>query len=168
MSNNDPFNNSSSPKIYREFVYRSNGADVGQSRETRREDVKNPISIAFPLAISDRFGLFDMREDLLSTVKDQLKSILLTNKGERVCNFDFGASIRDIIFNQYTEDVDSVLIESIQTNVSKFMPFVTLSSFSLYSSDEIDSLNPNEFLIELSFSVNGINTSESLSLVLSR
>jgi phage baseplate assembly protein W len=163
----NPLENISSPKISRTFNYNSSGSDVGQSRQTQKEDVKNPISISNPLSISDRFGMFDMRENIVSVAKDQLKMILLTNKGERVGNYEFGANIRALLFSQSEADVEELMIQSIQDNVLKYMPYARLISFNLYSSDELNELNENEILIEILFSLDALNVQSSIEVIFS-
>jgi phage baseplate assembly protein W len=164
MSNN-PLQSASTPKISRKFVYNADGTDVGQSRNTSSSNVKNPIAISTPMAISERFGMFDMREDILSVVKDQLKMILLTNKGERVGNYDFGANVRAILFSQIENDIEDILIENIQKNVEKYMPFTRLISFNLYTGNEIEDLQENEMLIEITFSVESLNLQSSVEVI---
>ena len=162
----NPQTDSSSPKIYKKFNYHADGSDVGQNRKTKTQDVKNPISITNPLAISDRFGAFDMRETVESVIRDQLKMILLTNKGERICNYDFGADIRRILFESEVIEIEEALSRSIQNNVTKFMPGVRLIDLSLFTSDQIDELQNNEALLRLSYAVDNLQLKSQVELVL--
>jgi len=162
----DPKTDASAPKVFRRFSYISDGSDVGQNRSVKRKDVKNPISLATPLAISDRFGAFDMRETIEQVISDQLKMILLTNKGERLGNFDFGADVRRILFESRATEIEEVLANSIQENVSKYMPGVRLVDMALFTQDQIEDLNFNEAMIRVGFSVSSLNIKSQIELVL--
>lgn len=164
----NPLTSDATPKITRSFRYDADGSDVGQNRQTQAKNNKNPISIANPLAISERFGTFDMRENVRDVISDQLKMIILTNKGERVGNYDFGANVRQILFETDVENIEDILAQSIQENVAKYMPGVRLSTMDIFTSDQVEKLRSNEVLFKLGFSVGALNLRSQIELVIAR
>ena len=85
------------------------------------------------------------------TTKDQIKSnllnFMLTNKGERFFNPNYGANIRALLFEQNTDlsEVKSALVQAIGM---KF-PSITVNSFDFYPEVDNSSLK-----IVLNYTVN--------------
>jgi phage baseplate assembly protein W len=89
-----------------------------------------PIGIATPLEFGGNSdGLFKMHYDALSQIKDNLKNLLLTNHGERLGLFDFGANLRPLTFELGREDFDFIAVTRIRNAVQKYMPFIELQTF---------------------------------------
>lgn len=158
--------NSLTPKLTKKFSYTADGSDVGQDRTTPTANQKNPISIKSPLATSERFGAFDMYEDVISAVTAHIKNILLTNKGERLGNYNFGADVRRIIFESNIENVQDELARSIQDNISFYIPAVELLSMSIFTKDQIQELGTSEVLLRVTFKIKGININSSVNLLI--
>jgi phage baseplate assembly protein W len=53
----------------------------------------------------------------------------MTNHGERLGLYDFGANLRELSFESGQDDFDSQAVIRIKTTVNKYMPFVNLSTF---------------------------------------
>ena len=70
---------------------------------------------------------------LLLNVKDQirdnLKNLLLTNRGERMMLTDFGANLRELATELSVEDVAEEATRRISKAVGKYMPFIELDGF---------------------------------------
>lgn len=106
---------------------------VGKTREQRTANALNnsrtPIGIMTPL----RFGtdtLFAMHYSLADTTADNLKNLILTNWGDRVCTYDFGANLRPILSEFVSQDdFDAQAVERINGAVSKWMPYISLETF---------------------------------------
>ena len=85
------------------------------------------------------------------TTKDQIKSnllnFMLTNKGERFFNPNYGANIRALLFEQNTDlsEVKSALVQAIGMN----FPSITVNSFDFYPEVDNSSLK-----IVLNYTVN--------------
>lgn len=154
------------PKSTVGFNYIANGSNVGQDRSIPEKDVRNPISIKSPLAISERFGAFDMSESIIDAVKDQLKNIILTNKGERVGNYNFGADVQRIIFESNIINIEEEVARSIQSNVSTYCPGVTLLNLSIFTTEQIEQIRPNEILLRITFAIEAIDVRNSVNLII--
>lgn len=88
-----------------------------------------PIGIKTPLRLDDK-NLFAMHYNLADQVHDNLKNLLLTNWGERVGFYYFGANLREITTELSSIDAfDEEAISRIRSAVSTWMPFVTLNDF---------------------------------------
>ena len=93
---------------------------------------KPPIGIKTPLEISSGTGVFTMHTDIAKQISDNLRNLIMTNHGERLGFYDFGANLRPLLFNLGQEDADTQAIENIKAAVSKYMPFVSLNNFQVF------------------------------------
>ena len=64
-----------------------------------------PIGIKTPVQFADSDGLFAMHTDVLKNIKDNFKNLLLTNHGERLGLYDFGANLRPLVFDLGKSDL---------------------------------------------------------------
>ena len=84
---------------------------VGTKVKTEEEDTailkKPPIGIKTPLSLDlGRQGLFEMHTDLAKQISDNLRNLILTNHGERLGFYDFGANLRTLVFELGSENAD--------------------------------------------------------------
>lgn len=73
-------------------------------------------------------GLFTATVTDLSAAKEDLKSLLLTNWGERPMHFDLGCNFREFLFSPIVSGETEVLVEErIRSQVSKWLPFLVVN-----------------------------------------
>ena len=144
---------------------------AGSQRDTSSSQVpsvarKPPIGIKTPLQLSQQEGLFEMHTDLSKQVSDNLRNLLLTNHGERLGFFDFGANLRPILFNLGSEDGDLEAINRIKKAVSKYMPFVSLQDFQTFV-DRLDNKEVAKIGIQVTYTIPRISPAvRSLEIML--
>lgn len=89
-----------------------------------------PVGIKTPLRLDDK-NIFCMHYDLANQMHDNLKNLLLTNWGERLGLYEFGANLRELTSEFTTIDsFDDEAITRIKNAVTKWMPFISLKNFS--------------------------------------
>lgn len=76
----------------------------------------------------------------------------MTNFGERPIQYDFGANLRTIIFEQ-GPGIIAKAKDLITIAVNKWMPFVILDNIQVDTEDTDDTVMPNQIKISISFSV---------------
>ena len=114
-------------------------ADVGDTLPTLREheiaahDVPEVlINPRTPLQLSTNASeLFVMNKTTHEAVADNLKNLILTNRGERVMQPDFGANLKGILTEYGTRGFENEVMARINTAVKKYMPYVSLSQMQL-------------------------------------
>jgi phage baseplate assembly protein W len=91
-----------------------------------------PIGIKTPVQLgSNGEGLFAMNFELADQVKDNLRNLILTNWGERLCSYNFGANLRELTTELSSkEDFDNEAMVRIKDAVSKWMSYVSLNDFT--------------------------------------
>jgi len=108
---------------------------VGKTIETlQKESLKEtptPIGIKTPLRVGESSeGLFAMHFSLADQIHDNLRNLILTNWGERLGSYDFGANLKELTTEYASrEDFDNEAVVRINSAVSKWMPFVSLNEF---------------------------------------
>ena len=128
-----------------------------------RENDLNPdikIGLALPFARGNS-GLFRQTETTLEQVGHNIKNLLLTAKGERVMQPDFGSRLRELLFEQYTEDLTERIREEIGEAMSTWLPYINIAKVDIIQ----DETNSNQTKIDLDFSLNyEPNRFESITL----
>lgn len=116
----------------KEYSFKSVGLSKREANSTEERALRPPIGIKTPIQLSDRDGIFSMHRDLADQISDNLKNLILTNHGERLGFYDFGANIRPLVFDLGTENADIVAIERISAAVGKYLPYITLENFQVF------------------------------------
>ena len=96
------------------------------------------ISLPFngPVAFNSTYSTYDQ-------IKSNLIDLLLTNKGERVFNPEFGSNLRLALFEGLNEDIDSEIRSLITTNAAIFVPDVTITNLDIIQDKDNNSLSVN-------------------------
>ena len=100
--------------------------------QTFDDPVKINLNPATPLKLSNnKSDLFVMNTDLGDAIADNLKNLLLTNRGERVMEPDFGANLKSILSEFGTSGFEGEVMTRIKTSVGKYLPYVSLQQMKL-------------------------------------
>ena len=135
---------------------------VGERESTyrRRTNVTQPqvpIGIKTPLEKGqDADGLFVMHKNLEDTISDNLRNLLLTNHGERLFRYDYGANLRELAFELGTEEGDTEAILRIREAVSKYLPYVNLQTFESRQTPSTYT-EPSKVIVKVTYSVPGVS-----------
>ena len=86
------------------------------------------IGIAIPFSAPSAFiSTYDFK----TQIKYNLIKLLLTNKGERIFNPNFGTDIRKQLFNQITDTTSEVLVTQISDTINAFIPEVIVEKLEV-------------------------------------
>ena len=115
------------------YSFKSVGVQSEDSKAVVDRTQKLPIGIKTPIQISnDAGGLFTMHKDIDKQLSDNLRNLLLTNHGERLGFYDFGANLRPLVFDLGTDTADQEAIRRIKRTTNKYMPFISLEGFQVF------------------------------------
>jgi len=117
-----------------------------------RENDLNPdtkIGLELPFARS-RTGLFGLTETTLEQAGHNIKNLLLTAKGERVMQPDFGSGLRALLFEQADENIGERIEETILESISTWLPYISVEKIDIIE----DTSNPNLMKVNLNFYLN--------------
>ena len=105
------------------------------------------LGITLPIK-RGKTGYFEQAFDVNTQVRSNLINLLLTIKGERLFQPDFGSNIHDLIFTQMDEAYENAVKSSVQSAVSKWMPFLNIVEQTVIRND-----NKNSTLLQVTFSL---------------
>jgi phage baseplate assembly protein W len=89
-----------------------------------------PIGIATPLRLGTQSdGILAMHFSMADQIADNLRNLLLTNHGERLGLYDFGANLRELSMEHGHDAFDAEAITRIKVAVDKYMSFISLQTF---------------------------------------
>jgi phage baseplate assembly protein W len=155
------------------YSFKSSGfRNRGPTKQEINEKPLLPIGFKTPLEKSDfDSNVFVMHNKVEDQIQDNLKNLLLTNKGERLGRFNFGASLRDLTFEIISsENFEGILMNRIKESVQTFMPYVELDNFTsqkIKINTESSPQSMTKVVIRVDYNVPNIgSTDKSLELIL--
>lgn len=115
------------------------------------------MSIGFTLPFaksSGSIGYFAVTNDEISAVKENIKSLLLTNWGERPMHYYMGANLREFLFEQIDiEELRSKIEDRITSQLATWLPFVILDDLVILMAEDGESVPENTIRILMQFRI---------------
>jgi len=113
---------------------------------------------------SNSGGIFAVNYTTLTQAKDNLINLIMTRKGERTMNPNFGCDIWNLLFEQIDDNSLNIKIEnSIMDAVKTWIPYIRIEEIIFdYSDTDIDT---NRISLDIKFSLSS-NTSLTEQIVL--
>ena len=90
-------------------------------------DLQKNIAIGVSLPFNGPAGPFNSTYSTKDQIKSNLINLLLTNKGERIMNPEFGCDLETALFEGITEDTTALIQDLVTTNVVYFVPEVQVN-----------------------------------------
>lgn len=117
-----------------------------------RENDLNPdtwIGLSFPLGRSE-VGMFKQTKTTLQQARHNLKNLLLTRRGERPMQPEFGSRLYSFLFEQIDEDqIRDKIEEEILNTTSVWLPYVNIVDIDVNFSER----DQNVISIKISFNI---------------
>lgn len=143
------------------YNFKSVGEDKASSTQRSAQQIKRPpIGIKTPIRLSDSDEeLFAMHYDIEDNIADNLKNLILTNNGERMFDYNFGANLKELAFELGNEETDNEAIRRIQAAVSTYLPYVSLNTFEPIASDPTEN-GVAKVTIRISYTIPALSQKE--------
>ena len=110
-------------------------------------DVK--IGIPLPMNHFDGSGFFPGTSTTLSQTSSNIRNLLLTNKGERLGQPEFGCGLLQILFEPMSDSLLEDVKSTIEEAIAQWLPHVLVSNLNVGRGEE----NPTQLIIEIEFSL---------------
>lgn len=81
------------------------------------------IGVTLPLQLGNT-GYFAQSISTFEQIKSNFKNLMMTRKGERLMQPEFGTDLHNIVFNQITEETLDNMKLSVSAAVERWMPFL--------------------------------------------
>jgi len=102
------------------------------TQQTAIAPTPKPIGIITPLRFGENNeGLLGMHYTVGNTMKNNLRDLIMTNWGERLALYDYGANIGPLVteYELGKGSFDDTVMQRISNAVGKWMPYVELEGF---------------------------------------
>ena len=120
------------------------------------------VGITLPIQRGED-GYFRQSFKTFDQVRSNLKNLLLTKKGERIFQPDFGSWLHDLLFNPATEKFEEDLENTINDAVAKWLPYVIVEDINIDISKE--QTDNNQAKVSLKFRQEGDQTLDTLTFL---
>ena len=121
-------------------------------------NARKAVGFGFPLNGDAVFVPTDQTRD---QIKANLVNYLLTNKGERIFNPNFGADLRALLFENIVDQTTEDLQERIQADIAVYFPQVTIREIAFDNLPDSNTVN-----FKLTYEVVNFNIEDTVNIVL--
>ena len=118
------------------------------------------ISVKLPLRVTAEDGPYALNKDLVETIKQNFRMLVLTNPGERIMDINFGVGASALLFENYSSDTKERIRARIVEQVKTYMPFLKINSINFDDS----SIDANQLFIAINYYISPLNFQDILSI----
>jgi len=122
------------------------------------------LSVALPLSIDPTFGPYNLNTTYEALAKQNLKMLLLTNRGERIMRPNFGVGLRSYLFEQNTPVTFAEIEKTIKAQTRRYLPYIGIDRIEFFTSEISTDLDPNFMGIKIFFTVLPLQVSTFLQI----
>ena len=123
----------------------------------------NDYAVGISLPIQNDFSQTFNTSD---QIKSNIKNLLLTKKGERILQPEFGSDLHSVLFEFNDDNLEPIIEQVVTEAMEKWLPFVTIDEIIVESTNELKdnntvnismkfSIGDNPQLNEVTFTVGG-------------
>lgn len=96
-------------------------------------------------------SLFKQTYTAYEAAKSNLRNLLLTAKGERVMQPEFGTGLHELLFEQMGDDFEGRLVDTITDSVNFWLPYINIDEINVELTDEMK--DKNQVGMDIKFSI---------------
>jgi phage baseplate assembly protein W len=131
---------------------------IPQTTQINPLDLQGNIAIGISLPFNGP-AAFNSTYSTIEQIKSNLVNLLLTNKGERVMNPEFGCDLRTVLFEGIIDDTLDSIRSLITTNVAIFVPEVTITNIDITKEEDYNTIS-----VSLKYRVNISGTPDQITV----
>ena len=124
------------------------------------------IGIDLPFRKSDGIeGWFASTTTTIESVKNNIRNLLSTHKGERYMQPNIGLNLRKFLFEQFTDELRLQIENDILDTLDFWLPFIQIKNLEVQMSSADDGIGKNTLIINVLFNITrDPNTLESVQV----
>ena len=135
---------------------------VGKEKEKKNK----LLGLKMPLDKGSFEGYFESTTLTADAVKEDIRNLLRTRKGERLFQPDLGLGLDKFLFENITDEMKQQIQDDIKSTIKKWLPFVSVHSISIELNQGSSDLT-NQLNIKVSFFINSTpNMLDSVTVVI--
>ena len=117
--------------------------DRRKNRLKEDTDTRVSVGIEFPFGKTTGDGYFKSTKTTIDAVKNNIRLLLQTQRGERVFQPNLGMNLRSLIFEPLNEDITIQIENNIVDVFGRWLPFVDLRGIEVVRNDNLNQVNIN-------------------------
>ena len=118
--------------------------DRRKDRFVEDQDTRVSVGIDFPFGrVGNGDGYFKTTKTTIDAIKNNIKLLLQTNQGERMFQPNLGMNLRNLLFEQMTEDLTIQIENNIVDVFERWLPFVELRNIDIENRNELSQVKIN-------------------------
>jgi phage baseplate assembly protein W len=112
-----------------------------------------PIGFVFPFTqATGSLGYFEVTRNELDAVYANIRSLLMTNWGERVNHYFMGGNLREFLFEPMRgDDLKNRVADRIISQINTWIPYVTIDELNILFPEDDSTIQENSMFIRISF-----------------
>ena len=140
--------------------------DTSKKPYIQDNDTRVKIGIDLPIRRDDNLdGFFASTSTTIEAVKNNIRNLLQTNEGERFFQPNLGLNLKQLLFEQVTDENLISIQDTILDKFELWLPFVEVRDIQLLSNGDDTSIGVNEIRVKIDFNINrDPNTLDSVTL----
>jgi len=111
-------------------------------------DFKPDVAVGIKLPFGKKNGLFAQSYTTEEQAVSNLKNLLLTKKGERPFQPEFGSDVYTLLFENINADVETKLTDTLREDINFWLPYIIIDDIVVEAN-----FDSNRVRIQLSFKV---------------
>ena len=123
-----------------------------EQKNSNNEISSKKIGLKIPFSKSNKAseGYFESTYTTMDATKENIKSLLNTDKGERVFQPLLGLNLKQFLFNPIDASTQEMITDEILTTLKNWLPYITIASINIF----YDDVNFSLLNIKLKFYIN--------------
>lgn len=140
-----------------QFSFKSSGFKSNDRKFEQIKTQERPIGFVTPLVLED--NTFKMHVNPIKQLSDNFRNLLMTNNGERLGRYSYGANLNSILFEYgNNQNLESIISEIINEMTQKYIPSIIINSIEVYQTEleeknSANSLGLAKFVIRINYSI---------------
>lgn len=123
------------------------------SRIVKDTETYNDYAIGITLPIQNGNTFFNQSFQTKDQIKSNIKNLLLTKKGERILQPNFGSGLQELLFEFNDDNLETRIEETITQALELWLPYVNIDSIDIEQTDELK--DRNRVNVSITFAVAG-------------
>jgi len=123
------------------------------SKIVKDTETYNDYAIGITLPIQFGNTYFNQSFQTKDQVKSNIKNLLLTKKGERILQPEFGSGLQELLFEFNDDNLETKIEETINQALETWLPYVTVDSIDVEQTNELK--DRNRVNVSITFAVAG-------------
>ena len=129
----------------------------------KAERESRAIGLSLPLRKGNN-GYFECNYETRKQIQDNIKNLLLTQKGERIGNVDFGCNLKKVLFEPLVQDsLETFIQQDIEAALALYLPYVNVESIEY---NQIEDEHRIELQLNYTLNFDTIKDIQTINLVI--